>query len=63
MTKTKTTRRRRASTDAAMEPYRPPVWDPEITRPGSQQFLQCPSRRGDRLYYRCGRVTDVEAER
>lgn len=29
-------------------------------RPGSSDFARCPSRRGDRLYHRDGRVTDLD---
>jgi hypothetical protein len=36
-------------------PEQPPVF-----RPGAMDFLQFPSRRGNRLYYRDGRVVIVE---
>lgn len=37
------------------------IWDrPPAPRPGSLDFMQCPSRRGNRLYYRDGRVETVE---
>ena len=33
---------------------------PQPPRPGSLQGLACPSRIGNRLHHRCGRVTDLE---
>lgn len=38
-------------------------WAPERERKGragSTDFMQYPSRRGDRLYYRDGRITDLD---
>lgn len=32
----------------------------DASRPGRDDALLCPSRRGNRLYYRDGRVTDME---
>ena len=32
---------------------------PPALRPGSEDFLACPSRIGNRLHYRGGRVTDL----
>lgn len=37
------------------------IWErPPAQRPGSMDFLNWPSRRGNRLYYRDGRVVIVE---
>lgn len=37
------------------------IWDrPPAARPGSMDFLNWPSRRGSRLYYRDGRIETVE---
>ena len=33
---------------------------PPALRPGAENFLTCPSRIGQRLYYRDGRVTDLQ---
>jgi len=33
---------------------------PPALRPGSEDFLACPSRIGQRLHYRDGRVTDLQ---
>lgn len=37
------------------------IWErPPAARPGSMDFINWPSRRGDRLYYRDGRIEIVE---
>lgn len=33
--------------------------DPPPTRPGSEDALKCPSRTGERLHHRDGRMTDL----
>lgn len=47
-----TTSKKRPTSEADLHPC--------TTRPGSEDFRQHPSRRGDRLYYRDGRVTDLD---
>lgn len=46
------------------EPMRRPNYEPSQEhktpmRPGSEEFLQCPSRMGDKLYYRDGTVKEI----
>lgn len=33
--------------------------DPPPTRPGGEDALKCPSRTGERLHHRDGRITDI----
>ena len=39
--------------------YDPKLYNKTVPRPGSEEFLKCPSRVGDTLYYRDGRIEHI----
>ena len=49
----------RHSTFKSSEVYDPAKYPGLPRRPGSEDFLQCPSRMADKLYYRDGRIKNV----
>lgn len=49
----------RSPLDAPMAEWRSLDSQIEAVRPGALDFLQCPSRMGNRLYYRDGRVEHI----
>lgn len=50
----------RVSSFSSNETYNPANYPPLPRRPGSEDFLDCPSRMGDKLYYRDGRIKNIK---
>jgi hypothetical protein len=50
----------RVSSFGSAEIYNPDNYPSLPRRPGSEDFLEFPSRMGDKLYYRDGRIKNIK---
>lgn len=50
----------RVSSFGSAETYDPSTYPSMPKRPGAEDFLECPSRMGDKLHYRDGRIKNLK---